>query len=293
MHRVGLAHSPGASRARRAITMALALAVLVFVSSGIARASTLSCDTCACMPDTAEFMRMTAGTLRGVVRMMPTGEVLAFATVSIEGRNFGCVTNEEGRFVILGVPPGPAMLKVATVGHRAQRKAVEVASRGETRVDFAFTDEHALLRDSLERSGRWPPTLDPRTEVRLRAATTMRARRFESEDFRHPEWADLLPRERGRGRPVALAWRDSLMFALSKADFESPLMGAVMECECTPDTRVVLSGPRGAVVVDLCHGCGTLSVSRDGLRQEAFFGTGSGWFGRLRPALDGTASPRH
>ncbi len=63
----------------------------------------------------------TTGKIAGTITDVETGETLPGVNVIIEGTSFGAVTNLEGYYVILNVPPGTYVLKAKMVGYAEQR----------------------------------------------------------------------------------------------------------------------------------------------------------------------------
>ncbi len=63
----------------------------------------------------------TTGKIAGTITDVETGETLPGVNVLIEGTSYGAVTNLEGYYVILNVPPGTYTLKAKMVGYAEQR----------------------------------------------------------------------------------------------------------------------------------------------------------------------------
>lgn len=80
------------------------------------------------------------GTIRGTVRTESTGAPLAGAAVEVVGAAGRRVvaTDDAGRYLILGVPGGPRLLRAAHLGHEPLEVEVVVAPGGELNVDFSL-----------------------------------------------------------------------------------------------------------------------------------------------------------
>ena len=70
-----------------------------------------------------------AADISGFVRDAVDGESLPFATVYLEGRNLGGISNESGYYAIPGVPPGPYTLVASIIGYRTETRELEVGDR--------------------------------------------------------------------------------------------------------------------------------------------------------------------
>jgi iron complex outermembrane receptor protein len=78
-----------------------------------------------------------AGTIRGRVTDELTQEPLSRVTVLIGGR--GALTQEDGRYVITGVPAGADTLRARMIGYAPASRPVTVAAGQTLEVDFALT----------------------------------------------------------------------------------------------------------------------------------------------------------
>ena len=67
------------------------------------------------------------------------GQPLPSAQVSIVGTTLGAITNEEGRFTILGVAPGTMEVRAVRIGYSPQTRTVVVASGETATVNFSLT----------------------------------------------------------------------------------------------------------------------------------------------------------
>ena len=78
-----------------------------------------------------------AGTVEGRVVNPTTGEYLETARVTVEGTALEAFTDSAGQYRIVGVPPGPARVKVFHTGIVPQTLPVAVAAGQTASVDFA------------------------------------------------------------------------------------------------------------------------------------------------------------
>ncbi|MFP4624281.1 MAG: carboxypeptidase-like regulatory domain-containing protein, partial [Gemmatimonadota bacterium] len=63
------------------------------------------------------------------------------ATVEIVGTNLGTLTNDDGRYLLRGVPIGSHTVRVGSIGYAAQEQAVEVTAGQTVTVDLALTTQ--------------------------------------------------------------------------------------------------------------------------------------------------------
>jgi TonB-dependent starch-binding outer membrane protein SusC len=77
----------------------------------------------------------TTGTITGQV-VTQTGQPLANAQVQIVGTNRGTLTDARGMFQLVGVPAGTHQVRVSSIGHRAETRAVQLAAGGTERLEF-------------------------------------------------------------------------------------------------------------------------------------------------------------
>ena len=73
---------------------------------------------------------------------------LAGAQVQIEGTNYGQLTNAEGRFVILNIPPGTHTLRAVFIGYGPVAHEFTVTAGGTAEVDFELSTS-ALALDGI------------------------------------------------------------------------------------------------------------------------------------------------
>jgi TonB-linked SusC/RagA family outer membrane protein len=77
-----------------------------------------------------------AGTIVGRVTDRNTGQPVAEASVVIVGSTRGARTSEEGRYRIIGVPPGTHQVRVTRLGFAAETRPATVAAGQQATVDF-------------------------------------------------------------------------------------------------------------------------------------------------------------
>ncbi len=91
----------------------------------------------------------TTGQISGTVRDGKTGEPIGLATVTIPDLKRGAVTDTQGRFFILNLPPGKYTTRVALLGYVPQaREEVTVIPDFTTTVDWSL--ESTVLKDVAE-----------------------------------------------------------------------------------------------------------------------------------------------
>lgn len=89
-----------------------------------------------------------AGRLRGLVRDAQDGGAVEGATVRFVGRDHAALTDDDGEFVVLRVPPGSHLVQVEHPSFTRQRDCVTVPSGRSVRVEIALTPAPVPL-DSL------------------------------------------------------------------------------------------------------------------------------------------------
>jgi len=87
------------------------------------------------------------GRITGVVRAAETQRPLAGAQVYIQGTRIGALANNEGRFLILNVPPGTHVVRVELLGYATVSETVTVAAEGTATVDFLLTETAVALEE--------------------------------------------------------------------------------------------------------------------------------------------------
>lgn len=79
------------------------------------------------------------GRITGAVTNANTGEPLVGAQMVIPGTNIGTLTNQAGRYLILGVPVGEVQVRVIIIGFGQQTETVTVTDGGTTTLDFRLS----------------------------------------------------------------------------------------------------------------------------------------------------------
>lgn len=85
------------------------------------------------------------GTVTGTVRNASNGSAIAGAQVSISALNTGILTNNVGRYVLVGVPAGTHTVEVRYIGYSAETAEVTVASGGAATADFELRSDAVSL----------------------------------------------------------------------------------------------------------------------------------------------------
>ena len=85
------------------------------------------------------------GTVTGTVRNASNGSAIAGAQVSISALNTGILTNNVGRYVLVGVPAGTHTVEVRYIGYSAATVEVTVASGGAATADFELRSDAVSL----------------------------------------------------------------------------------------------------------------------------------------------------
>ncbi len=79
------------------------------------------------------------GTVTGQVTTVSTGQPLNNVQVTLEGTNYGSLSNSAGRFVIVGVPAGSYTVQALHVGYRTETQDVTISSGSTGTVEFSMT----------------------------------------------------------------------------------------------------------------------------------------------------------
>jgi len=96
--------------------------------------------------------RIVEGTIVGRVVEMATQRPLTGAQVFIPATGQGTLTNPEGRFVLSGVPDGPATIHVQMIGFQTGQQSVTVQPGGTSTANFELATE-ALALDEVVVTG--------------------------------------------------------------------------------------------------------------------------------------------
>jgi hypothetical protein len=90
----------------------------------------------------------TTGKIAGTITDADNGEPLPGVNIVLEGTTMGAVTNLDGYFVILNVPPGSYSIKASYIGYTAQR-ATEVVVKIDLTTELNFKmKQEAIARKS-------------------------------------------------------------------------------------------------------------------------------------------------
>jgi TonB-linked SusC/RagA family outer membrane protein len=81
-----------------------------------------------------------------------SGRVIDGAQVYIEGTRIGALSTNEGRFLLLNVPPGDHVLRVDMIGFRTSEQTITVAAGGTATADFVLS-ETAVAIDEIVVTG--------------------------------------------------------------------------------------------------------------------------------------------
>jgi len=90
--------------------------------------------------------------IAGTVTDARTGEPLAGAQISVRDRGLGTLTNDDGRYLIRGVPEGRQEIRVIYLGYSPQSRMVEVPGGETVVVDFQMTIQ-AIEMEELVATG--------------------------------------------------------------------------------------------------------------------------------------------
>jgi len=93
------------------------------------------------------------GSVTGVVTDASTGFTLSGATVQVTSLSRGAVTNESGRYALLGLPAGSHQISVSYLGYGVATQSVTVQAGQVTAVDFAM-EPQAIELAGLTVTGR-------------------------------------------------------------------------------------------------------------------------------------------
>lgn len=111
-----------------------------------------------------------SGSITGTVRS-EAGQVLSGAQVYIVGTTIGQITNQEGRFLLQGVPPGRHTVAVQLLGYTEGRQAnVEVLPGQTATVNFELT-ESVLALEELRVTGTADPIAGVKSPMSISVVT--------------------------------------------------------------------------------------------------------------------------
>ena len=104
------------------------------------------------------------GKITGVVMDQATGAALAGAQVYIDGTGRGSLTQENGRYFIINVPPGNYILVVELIGYATERRDnVAVSIDVTVQQDFQLATEAIALGEVVVSTSRTPLVVEGQT----------------------------------------------------------------------------------------------------------------------------------
>ena len=219
----------------------------------------------------------------GIVVRDTDGAPVPYATVADTARRAGAITDEQGRFLLVGLPPGRATIRVRVLGSPPLVETLDLAPGDTVRRTYrlAFPAHERLLhvRDSLTARGAWPPTLDPALHQHMREALDVRVFRLDPD---HPVF-DAPPEPEQRIGPWPLVGEADrperstiagLIETLRDSElYRSDIEGAVKVCGgFSPGIDVRFTSLGVPVDLLLCFTCGEFAIWRaDQPRQAGDF----------------------
>ena len=220
------------------------------------------------------------GAVAGVVVRADDGAPVPYANVSDTTRRVGAITDEQGRFLLAGLPPGRVTIHVRSLGSPPLVETLDLAPGDTVRRIYrlAFPAHERLLhvRDSLTVRGSWPPTLDPDLHQHMREALDVRVFRLDPE---HPVFgAPPDPEQRiGPWPIVGEADRPErptiarLIETLRNSElYRSNIAGAVKVCGgFSPGIDVRFTSVGVPVDLLLCFTCGEFAIWHGGRSRQS------------------------
>ena len=76
--------------------------------------------------------------LKGKITDKESGQPIPFAQIQIVGTNVGAQTNQQGAYVVGGLPAGQHTVRVIALGYQAGQQSVTISASQETTQDFAL-----------------------------------------------------------------------------------------------------------------------------------------------------------
>jgi len=89
------------------------------------------------------------GTIEGTVRATGNSAPLSDVAVFVQGTTRGAMTDAQGKFRILAVPPGDRVVMAQLIGRARGTQTVHVAADSVARVDFALTEVAAVIAPTV------------------------------------------------------------------------------------------------------------------------------------------------
>jgi len=122
---------------------------------------------------TSLFAQLSTGKIEGTVRDKDTGQPLQGAQVVVEGSRLGNVTNADGYFFILNVPPGRRDITFTYTGYQKTTVANQMILAGQTNTVDAALSSTVVRLEGI--------TIEGESEVLLPRDNTVSKRRMTSE----------------------------------------------------------------------------------------------------------------
>jgi hypothetical protein len=180
------------------------------------------------------------------------------------------LSDEVGRFVLTGLPPGRFQVIVRAIGHPVAIDVIDLAAGDTLHRDFRIGTDYELVSDSLSALGRWPPALDPSLLEHMRKSHDVRVFRI---DPNHLTYSVAPDREHRVGPYpiVSEAQRparhvvEQLIEALRACPYKIPGVTGGPKKLCggfSPGIAVRFTHDGVPVDVLLCYACGEMSIMR-------------------------------
>jgi TonB-linked SusC/RagA family outer membrane protein len=112
-----------------------------------------------------------AGTVVGIVQDAASGRPLAGAQVLVEGTRLGVITNDQGRYVIPGVPAGTQSIRVVMIGYETDLASVTVTAGTSVTQNFRLAPSAVAIGEIVVTgvAGATPQAKMPFTVSQLRS----------------------------------------------------------------------------------------------------------------------------
>src|SRR3954466_6677407 len=76
--------------------------------------------------------------LTGKISDKESGQPIPFAQIQIVGTNLGTQTNQQGVYLVRGLPAGAHTVRVIALGYQSTQQTVSVTAAQETTLDFVL-----------------------------------------------------------------------------------------------------------------------------------------------------------
>jgi hypothetical protein len=224
--------------------------------------------------------------LEGEIVLARDGSPIQFANIILEGTRLGASSDERGRFRLVGIDPGPRVIKIQTFASGDTiRRTYRVVSQRRERY------EH--IRDSLTARRRWPPTLDSTLSAGMYLASHVTVLRLDPDHPVFPAPADFhryvgpwpIVAENANPDSVAVA---ELLDALRDTSLYLPdIWGDKKLCGgFQPGVAARFEDSWSRTDIALCFKCGEFSIwSSNGPRQSGDFEGQAATFVRFAKAV--------